>query len=548
MTTASDIFKTTRFQEIVGTMAKYGLADWLQNAKIESISDYLKTSSGKDIRNFSKPERVRMALTELGTTFIKFGQILSTRSDLIGTELALELSQLQSDTQADGIAKVRKRIKKEFGVKKIDEIFATFTTKPIASASIAQVHMASLNTGENVVVKVMHEGIEETVLEDLKILEKLSKLAQKHGGAIKYAQPELLVKLFNKTMKDELDFRKELNNIETFRNNFSEDDRVEFPLSFPEKSGRTVLTMSFLEGKSLSKVKELDWSAEQKSNFAEESADVFMEMMFRDLFYHADPHPGNLLIQPTGKLGVIDCGMVNKLDGKSQKTFEELIIGVAEKDAEHIKNTILGMCTFPNGVDYDTLTFQIDEFIQRFLSLPLNEFDMSEAIKEVTGIIQQHRITIPANMSNLLRVVTLLEGSSRLLNPDFNIAVLFEKYQVKIMQRRYAPDVMIKKIAKNMHQWQHVAESLPKAIDKAIHKIGSDNFQINMEHRNLEKSVNRIVMGLISAAIFLGSSVLMAFKVPPTIDGNSVIGIIGLIFASILAISLIIQIQKENKS
>ena len=287
--------ETPRFQEIIETLAKYGLADWLQNANIESINDYFKTSSGKDIRKFSKAERLRLALTELGTTFIKFGQILSTRSDLVGSELAQELSKLQSDTPADGIAKVRSRIKKQFGVKKIDEIFAQFTTKPMASASIAQVHMATLHSGEEVVVKVMHDGIEETILEDLKILEKLSKLAQKHGGALKYAQPELLVKLFNRSMKDELDFRKELNNIETFRNNFSEDDRVEFPESFPELSGKTVLTMSFLAGPSLSKANELDWSAEQKSEFAEESADVFMEMMFRDLFYHADPHPGNLL-------------------------------------------------------------------------------------------------------------------------------------------------------------------------------------------------------------------------------------------------------------
>ncbi|MGI9530610.1 ABC1 kinase family protein [Lutimonas sp.] len=543
----SNILKTTRFQEIIATLAKYGLADWLQNANIESINGYLKNSSGKDLRKYSKEVRVRMAFGELGTTFIKFGQILSTRSDLIGPVMAEELSLLQSDTKADGIAKVRSKIKKEFGVKKIDEVFASFTTKPIASASIAQVHKATLHSGQEVVVKVMHEGIESKVHEDLKILAKLAKLAQLHVGSLKYAQPELLVKLFSQTMIDELDFNKELQNIQTFRKNFSTNDKVEFPEVFTEQSGKSVLTMSFLKGPSLKKVKDLDWTPEQKSQFAEESAGVFMDMMFRDSFYHADPHPGNLLIQEGEKLGIIDCGMVNKLDAKSQKIFEELIIGVAEKDAEHIKNTILGMCTFPKGTDYDTLTFQIDEFINRFLNLPLNQFDMTAAIKEVTAIIQEHHITIPPNMSNLLRVVVLLEGSSRLLNPAFNIAVLFEKYQIKIMQRRYAPHVVIKKITKNLHQWEHIAETLPKAIDKAIHKISSDNFQINMEHRNLEKSVNRIVMALISAALFLGSSLLMAFKVPPAIDGNSIIGIIGILSASILSFVLIRDIQKETK-
>lgn len=291
----------------------------------------------------------------------------------------------------------------------------------------------------------------------------------------------------------------------------------------------------------------IDWDQRLKSKFAEESADVFMEMMFRDQFYHADPHPGNLLVQDDGSLGIIDCGMVHKLDTKTNAIFEELIIGVAQKNAEHIKNTIFNMFTLPSGVDNNTLTYQIDEFIDKYLGIPLNEFDMTSAIKEVTSIIQEHHIFIPVNMSSLIRVVTLLEGSSRLLNPDFNIAVLFEKYQYKILTRRISPKKIVDKTIKNVGQWEQIVESLPKALDKLIRKATTDNFNISLDHKNLEKSINRIVMGLITSAIFLGSAMLWSFKVPPVLNGYSIIGITGVVIASILSYRLIKQINKSEK-
>lgn len=545
-TSISSKYNSERLTEIISILAKYDIADWLKYINNEKNKIYFKTDSGKDILNLSKPVRLRMALNELGTTFIKFGQILSTRSDIVGDEVAQELSKLQSATKADGIAKVRAQIKKEFGIKSINELFQEFSIKPIASASVAQVHKATLLSGEEVVVKVMHPNIEGRINEDLEILMKLASTAEKYGGNLKLMHPLQLAKQFKQTMLDELDFVKEFQNIEKFTNNFENDDRVVFPIPFREYSGKTVLTMTFLEGTSLDKVSTLDWDQELKSNFTEESADVFMEMMFRDKFYHADPHPGNLLVQEDGSLGVIDCGMVHKLDTKTNAIFEELIIGVAQKNAEHIKNTIFTMFTLPQGVDYDTLTYQIDEFIDKYLGVPLNEFDMSSAIKEGTSIIQEHRISIPVNMSSLMRVVTLLEGSSRLLNPDFNIAILFEKYQYKILERRLSPKTFVKKMIKNVHQWEHIAESFPNALDKLIRKANTDNFNISLEHKNLEKSINRIVMGLITSAIFLGSAMLWSFKVPPVFNGYSIFGIIGIVIASILSYRLIKQINKSE--
>jgi ubiquinone biosynthesis protein len=537
---------TERFKTIVQILSNYGIADWLSDTKVEWIKTHLKNNKGKDLTKFTKEQRIRMALTELGTTFIKLGQVLSTRSDLIGEDLAQELSQLQSSTPADGIVKVRKRIKNEFGVKSIDDLFESFSNKPIASASIAQVHEAKLHSGEDVVVKVMHEGIEEKVEEDLKIMIKLAGMAQRYSVQLKPYQPLSLIRQFSNTLMDELDFNIELDNLRKFSANFADDDRVVFPVGYDQQSGKTVLTMSFLDGQPLQNVNELDLTQEQKSDFTEESADIFMEMMFRDRFYHADPHPGNLLFREDGSLGILDCGMVGKLDSKSHKIFEELIIGVAQKDAEHIKNTILDMCTLPRNVDYDAFTNQIDQFLENYLDLPLNELDMSAAIKEGISIIQEHHLIMPANISTLMRVVVLLEGSSRLLNPDFNIAVLFEKYHFKIIKRRYAPKNIVQRLVKNVNQWEHIAEMLPKRIERLLHNAGKENFGINLEHRNLEESVNRLVMGLITAALFLGSSILWAFKVPPLISGYSVFGIAGVVISSVLTYKLIKEIKARK--
>ena len=542
-----DIDKSTeRLKTIVSILSSYGIADWLGDTNIDWIKKQLKNAKGKDLTKYTREQRIRMAISELGTTFIKLGQVLSTRSDLIGETLAKELSLLQSSAPTDRITFIRKRIKTEFGVKSTDDLFESFSTKPIASASIAQVHKASLYSGEDVVVKVMHEGIEAKVEEDLKIMIKLAGFAQKYSPQLKPYQPLALIRQFSKTMMDEMDFNLELENLRKFASNFENDDRVVFPVGYPQQSGKTVLTMSFLDGQPLGKVKELDWTQEQKSKFTEESADVFMEMIFRDRFFHADPHPGNLFVREDGSLGVLDCGMVNKMDTRTNDLFEEIIIGVAQKDAEQIKNTVVDMCTVPKSIDYDLLNTRIDEFLERYLDLPLNEFDMSAAITEGMSIIQQNHLILPPKMTGLFRVVVLLEGSSRLLNPDFNIAVLFEKYHYKILKRRYSPKNIVQRLVKNVRQWEHIADMLPKRIERLLQNAGKENFGVNLEHRNLEQSVNRLVMGLIVSALFLGSSMLWAFKVPPHINGYSVFGIAGVIVSSLLTFRLIKEINTNK--
>ncbi|MDO6761404.1 AarF/UbiB family protein [Tamlana sp. 2_MG-2023] len=533
-----------RLKEIISVLTKYGIADWLSGSKSEWIQQQLKSSKHESILMLRKEERVRMALTELGTTFIKFGQILSTRPDLIGESAAKELSKLQSSTPSATIDKIEKRIKDEFGINDVTEFFVDFSVEPIASASIAQVHKAKLKSGENVVVKVMHEGIEEKVNADLEIMTHLASIAQKYHGLKPY-QPVAYTRLFKQTMLDELDFNKEFQNLKKFTHNFEDDYRVEFPIGYDAFSGKTVLTMSLLEGSPLNEVKGLNWSDEQQNAFTEESADVFMEMMFRDKFYHADPHPGNLLVRADGTLGVLDCGMIGRVDKRTNAIFEELIIGVAQKDTEYIKDLIINMCAIPNDAKYNVLSAQIEEFLDRYIDISLSELDMSSAIQECMSIIQEHKMILPANVSSVFRVVVLLEGTSKILNPNFNIAVLFKNYQVKIFKQRYSPKAIFSRSFSNFQQWQRAIDKVPKALDKLLQNASSDNFEINLEHRNLEKSVNRVVKGVITASLFLGSSLLCAFKVPPVFDGYSIFGIAGIIISTYLTFQLFRDMDKS---
>lgn len=362
------------------------------------------------------------------------------------------------------------------------------------------------------------------------------------GGEIAQYQPVAMIREFSGIIMDELDFAVELKNIQTFRKNFEGDDRVVFPEVFEEHSAKRVLTMTFVEGISLQRIDELEWSDEEKNRFTEETADIFMEMMFRDRFYHSDPHPGNLFAREDGKLGVIDCGMIGRIDPRTRSLMEDIILAVAQKDGEQIKNLILDMGALPKELDYDSLTSQLDRFIDDYIDLPLNEFDMSKAIQEVSGIIRDHRIVLPTNVSGLFRVFTVLEGSSRLLNPGFNLSLLFENYQFKILQRRLSPQSMFIKLFQNINQWETIFDLTPKVIGKFLRQGGKDDFKIGLEHQNLEKSVNRLVIGIIAASIFMGSSLLWAFKVPPQIEGYSIAGIIGVLVSSIMIYRLLKRI------
>jgi len=536
-----------RLKEIIHVLTKYGLSDSLEKSEIDWLNKYLKKSKSNEYNTEKKEIRIRLALSELGTTFIKFGQLLSTRSDLIGKDLAEELGKLQNKTKSDPIKYVRSVIKKELGIKTIEEIFRDFSTKPIASASIGQVHTATLITGEKVVIKIIHEGIEEKIIEDMEIVDGLAHLAEKYDKNIKQYHPVQIFREFRKTLLNELDFTKELKNINLFTKKFSGNERVLFPHPFPNFSSKKILTMQYLGGVNIHDYIKEDHTSEEKNTIANEGARVYMDMIFRDNFYHADPHPGNFFIYQDGSIAVIDFGMVGSLTESNREKIEDLIIGVVEKDTELIKDIIIDIGSIPPQCDQELLSAQIDDFISEYLSLSLNEFDMSKAINQIIDIMQTNHIILSPDISLLLRVLVIFEGTARLLNPDINLTELFQSYYLKIVLKRISPKTLLIKAKKNVRHWENAIDLAPKVLVKLLNNADKSNFKVNLEHRNLENSVNSLVTGLLATALFIGSSMIISSRIGPFIGEFSIFGLAGILVSLYIGIRLMMKINRKDK-
>ena len=424
-----------RFEQILRVLAKYGLAGWVREGGPEFVQRILTNSEGEKLGSHTRSERVRMALAELGTTFIKLGQMLSTRPDLVGEELAAELARLQSDTPADSFDSVRATIEQELG-QPLEELFATFEEVPLASASIAQVHCATLPDGEDVVVKVQHDGIEKKVVNDLDILVSMAGLAEKYSSELRLYQPARVVTEFRRNLLRELDFAREEQNILQFQRNFEEDSTVRFPTPFPELTAKCVLTMERLEGIPVREVAALEESASQQKTIARRGANVFLEMIFRDRFYHADPHPGNILVLPGNVIGLLDCGMVGYLDQATRRSFEGLIEGFLLQDGELLTDAALQLGVAPNDFDRDELRAQLEIFVQDHLHGSLKDLDLGSVLHNLSEIIRRHRIVMKPGVSRLIKVFIMLEGSGRQLDPEFNLAGLLEPYYRTMTNRR----------------------------------------------------------------------------------------------------------------
>ena len=491
---------TGRFRDVVGVLAKYGLAPWIGSVRIEWMQQLFCDSDGQDIRTLSQEVRIRKALTELGPTFIKLGQILSTRPDLVGPELAEQLQQLQSNTPADPPEKVRERIQAELGSSP-EELFGKFDAQAFASASIGQVHAATLKDGRDVVVKVQHAEIEDRIRNDLEIMHSMAELAEQYSPELRQYRPVDTTMEFSRTLLAELDFTREQRSLLTFAHNFSSQDDVQIPGVYPELSSQCVLTMDRLNGMSVADREALGQSKFDLPDIAERGANLFLNMIFRDGFYHADPHPGNLMILPDGAIGLLDCGMVGRIDQQQREQIEDMLIAAVQSDGPTLCDQIVRLGSVPANFDDARMQADIEDFLAEYAGGSLKDFDLSGALNGMTAIIRNYGILLPARVSMLIKVLVMLEGTSQNLNPDFCLAELLEPWQAKAIKRRFSPQRILHRMQGAWADWSRLGESLPRDVGDIITQIKRGRFDVYLEHRRLEQTVNRLVMGVLSATI-----------------------------------------------
>jgi len=539
-----------RLVEVVSVLSKYGLADWISHLDLKLLKDLFKAPSGEILAHHDREARVRLALIELGPTFIKLGQILSTRPDLVGVKLADELTSLQADVPAEAVATIRKTIESELG-QPVDDLFTRFDDEPLASASIGQVHAARLPSGEEVVVKVLRQGIEGKIRVDLEILAGLAQAAERIPEFRNY-RPRATVAEFQRTLLRELDFGREERHMIEFREHFRENRNLRIPEPYSELSTPRVLTMQRLFGTKLSATAALSKEQADLEELARRGAEIYLEMIFQHGFYHADPHPGNILVVERDVFGLLDFGMVGRIDESLREDIEDILIAIANQDPATLTQIITRLGEVPPNLDQSSLSVEVADFVSYYSNLSLGQFDLSSALRELTEMIRRYHIMLPARVSMLIKVLIMLEGTARLLNPQFNLLEVMRPFRRRLIKRRMSPARSLRKMQRIFRELEHMLEVLPQNVLDIMQQIQSGRFDVHLDHRGLEPSVNRLVLGMLASALFLGSSLVLSRGVPPLVtipyivDNISVLGLAGCLVALALGLRLMRAINKSG--
>ena len=511
-------------------LSKYGLAGWLSRFNIDFISERLKATDGEVLSKLTQEARIRSALTELGPTFIKFGQLLSTRPDVIGPGLAEELQQLQSTAPADPFEYVREIIEAEQG-DTLENLFVEFAEEPFASASIGQVHLAKIERDANwlgddpgtnesgtmdVVVKVRHRGIERAVETDLDILAGLAQLAERLDDFKNY-QPTKVIAEISRTMRRELDFERERSNLNQFRSMFANDKKISIPEPFERLSSTRMLTMSFLEGTRLNQYNGKPVNGCSGSDIAREGAHRYLDMVFTHGFYHADPHPGNLLVMKDGSIGILDFGMVGRISERLREDIEAMLVAIVNEDVAMLTTLIKRVGRCPVGFNEDALSNDIADFVGQYSTQVASRFDMANALSDFVAIVRNYQIMLPGEASMLIKTLISLEGTGRCLSPKFSLLEIMEPFHKMLILKRLSPARQVRKMRRFYLELEQLADKLPQRISNILEQVQTGSFDIHLEHRRLGPTANRLVLGLMTSALFLGSALMLSYKVPPLI-------------------------------
>ncbi len=533
-----------RLNQITRILTKYGLAQYIGDSTPGFLRRRFVEEDGTDLSELPFNVRLRLALTELGTTFIKMGQMISQRPDMVGPELAEELASLQADTPADPPEVVRETVETELG-EPVEDIFPWFNFEALASASVGQVHVATLQDGSDVVVKVQHAGIEEKVHDDLSLLMTLAKTAEQNSKEVAIYKPTATVAEFRRSLLRELDFTIELNNLLQFTQNFKDDPEVHFPIAYPDQSSHRVMTMERLAGYSIADTARMDENNVDREAFAERFVGVMLDMIFRDGFYHADPHPGNVFVVTGERVGMLDCGKVGRVDEQTQDDFINIVTAFITGDAEMLTDELIDMCEVPPDLDRNAYQADVAEFIAEFGNAP-GGIDLGAAFESMFGIIRTHHLLVPARVNMLLLVIVQTEGTARLLDPNFDMAKALRGYGSDLARRRFSPKRVQKELTRAYRDWTRLIRAVPREAVALLEQAQRGEIQIHVQQHGMERPMNRLNIGIMTSALLLGSAMLWAAGAPPTLFGISVFGALGVALALFMGFLVLVQIWRSS--
>jgi len=550
----------SRYNQIVKVLIKYGFEDLVEyleeNNQYSFMRKLIPKASRKHAMAYSKWAKMRLVCEELGPTFVKFGQILSNRPDLVPLELTFELEKLH-DNVPPMLESVAKQVVETELKDKVENLFAWFEPKPFASASIAQVHKVTLHSGKRVALKVQRLGIHDIILEDIKAMYKIAEVLERRIPSLKNFDPIGIVKNFEESILKEIDFINESINIQRFYNNLINDKTLdqfaEAPKVYSAFTTSKVLAMEFISGIKINQIDKLKAKNIDTKVIARRLTVSYFKQIFEYGFFHADPHPGNLLVLPNSHICYLDFGMMGSMLPRDVSIFSKLFVAITNKDVKIIIKTLQQLSNNVPISNMRDLEFDINEFVEKYYVRDIHENEMSTVLLELKDIIIAHGLKVPTYFFLFARSLVTIEGVINKLDADLEQFEIAKPYLRTSITKKYNPIKMGKKVANSIVELADYMEEFPSDLKNAIRKINSGQIKVDLTHKGIDPMVHtlqritkQLITTFIMVALIIGASLLIVFEIHPLWKSISVLGILSFIIAVILGFGVLKNINKGD--
>ncbi|QDE31083.1 MULTISPECIES: AarF/ABC1/UbiB kinase family protein [Shewanella] len=553
LSTARDI---GRLNELASVLIRYGFGDVLRRLGLANMFNgagkAMHWKHTSDITNLESPVRFCHALTEMGPTFIKLGQILATRSDLFPPEWTTEFEKLQNQAPPVPFELINKQLQQDLGCSP-QEAFAEFDPTPFAAASIAQVHRARLQDGTEVIIKVRRPGIRPIMEADLRLLARIAELMESESTALRRFRPREVVRQFTHSLRRELDLLAECRNAERMGKNFIGDPNIVIPKVYWSWCSERVNVQEFIDGIPGRNIAAVEKAGLDRKLLAKYGGQAALKMILIDGFYHADPHQGNIFYLPENRIAFIDFGMVGRLSMDRRHQVVQLLHSMVEIDAPRVVDVLLGWAGDP-PLNCESLTFEVEEFVDKYHGVSLKNFHLSMMLTELMSLLREHGLSLPPDIIILIKALIALEGVALQLDPDFNMVTEAKPLLRQLMLERNAPDAMAKRGWQAIVDTTELITGLPQDLQQLLRSARSGRFQLHVDvtrlktfGNQLDRAASRVAVGNVVAAMIIGSSIVMTVDGGPTLFGLPLFGILGFMGAVVGGIWLLFSIWSSGR-
>ncbi len=546
-----------RYRQILAVLFRYGFGDLVETLKIEQYIEIglqmISRKRRERLEKLTRAERIRMALEELGPTYIKLGQVLSTRPDLVSIDFVNEFAKLQDDVPAVDYEAIKQTVENELN-QPLELLFEKFDPQPLATASIGQVHQARLHNGDEVAVKVQRPGIENIVEVDLEIMLHLATLAERHVEELSFHQPVKIVEEFAHSIENEMDYLLEASSMERVAGQFLGDPSVYVPKPYRQKSTRRVLTAEYIEGIKVSEIDNLCDAGYDCQLITQRGADILLNQIFSFGFFHADPHPGNLFVLPGNVICLLDFGMMGAVDRSTREIFVTLVESIINRDEPRTSQILIKLTDWDDEPDMVQLEKDVADFLSRHLYRPLKEIELARLLQHLLELATKHRMRIPPDIFLMLKALAQVESVARSLDPNFDIIRKATPFIRQVKLSRLTPDRLAEDAVRLVEQSYEFLTDFPKDLLELSRSLRQKKLSVNLILKDLDKMLsthdqisNRISFAIIIAALIIGSALIVISNMPPLLFGISVIGLAGFLAAGFLGIWLLVAIIKKGR-